>query len=199
MNTTNRGANRGLLLIVGLLLIAGGATSVLLGTVQQVRDGWTAWFRSAGSSLPVWSTQPLVGRVGWLAILVSTAAVVLIVLLIAFVVRQGNGRTAAVVEHRADGGGRTRVDLSIPRTLLTDHLQNLPDVLGSRVTAYDVRGTPTLKVSVRARRGVSPAVVTDQVVQSLHALDQVLGEQIPAYVQVSGGFRARTGSRARVA
>ena len=112
--------------------------------------------------------------------------------------RQDRGHAASVLGRRA-GSGRTRVDLAVPRTLLTDRLAENPDVPASRVTAYDVRGTATLEVAVRARRGVSPAAVGDDVLSALRALDAVLGEELPASVQIGGALRARRASRARVA
>lgn len=198
MNTTNRGFNRLLLLIVGLLLIAAGAAAALLVALPAFATGWTAWFNAVPTAVP-WAVTEVAGQVGWLAIAVAVAALILALLLIAFIVRQGHGHTAEVLERRTGEHGRTRIDLAIPRTLLTNHLDDLPDLLASRVTAYEVRGTPTLKISVRARRGASPATVTQQVTDALHALDTVLGQQLPAYVQISGGFRARTATRARVA
>lgn len=197
MNATNRGFNRLLILIVGILLIAAGAAAALLVALPAVATGWTAWFTTVPTTIP-WATTSVVGQVGWLSITAAVVALILGLLLIAFILRQGRGHTAGVLERRT-GGSRTRIDLALPRTLLTDHLDELPDILASRVTAYDVRGTPTLKVSVRARRGASPVAITGQIIDALRALDTVLGEELPAYVQISGGFRARTAARARVA
>ena len=199
MNTTNRTANRLLLLIVGLLLLAAGAAAALLALLAGFGAAWTQWFRTTATALPAWATAVVVGKVGWIAIATAVVALVLGVLLVVFIVRQGRGHTAEVLDRRASSTGRTRIDLAVPRVLLADHLAENPDVIAARITAYAVRGTPTLKISVRARRGVSPAALSRQVIEALEALDSVLGEQLPAYVQISGGFRARASGRARVA
>lgn len=198
MNATNRAANRLLLLVVGLLLVAAGGSAALLALVPAFARDWTRQLQALRSGVPDWAGRPVLGSVGWLALGTAAVALVLLVVLIVFVVRQGRGHTGVVVERRAGERGRTRVDLDVPRTLLTEHLSTRPDILAARVTAYAVRGTPTLKVSVRARRGASPAAVATTVTGALEALDAVLGEQLPALVQISGGFRARTASRARV-
>ena len=199
MNTTNRAANRALLVLTGLVLIASGAAAVLIAALPAFASGWKAWFADASSGLPTWTTAPVAGTVDWLAIAAGVVALIIALLLIAMIVRQGRGHAAAVLERRISAAGRARIDLAIPRTLLGEHLDADPDVLANRITAYSVRGTATLKISVRARRGASPRRIADGVVQALHALDAVLGEEVPAYVQVSGGFRARTSARARVA
>ena len=199
MNTTNRGANRFLLLVVGLLLLVLGAAAVLLGALPAFASAWRDSATSVRQDGPTWVTDAAVGSVSWLTIAVAALAVIVAVLLIVFIVRQGRGHESAVLERRNGATGRTTVDLAVPRTLLSEHLRDHPDVLASRITAYDVRGVPTLKISVRARRGVSPSAIRDEVVGALHALDAVLGEQVPACLQISGGFRARTASRARVA
>lgn len=199
MNTTNRAANRLFLLVLGVLLIAAGATAILLAALPAFTAGWKQQATALPAGLPTWATATVIGTVGWLAIAVGVVALILVILLIAFIVRQGHGHAASVLERRNGPTGRTRVDLAVPRSLLTAQLEENPDILASRVTAYDVRGTPTLKVSVRARRGVSPAAITDDVLAALRSLDAVLGEELPTYLQISGGFRARTASRARVA
>ena len=193
MNTTNRAANRLFLLITGLVLLAAGAAAILLAALPAVAGGW----RQQASAIP--TTTAVIGTVGWLALVVGVIALVLAVLLIVFILRQGRGHSAAVLERRHGATGRTRIDRAVPRNLLTERLEENPDILASRVTAYDVRGTPTLKVSVRARRGTSPAAITDDVLSALRALDAVLGEELPASLQISGGFRARAAGRARVA
>ena len=199
MNTTNRAANRLFLLITGLVLLAAGATAILLAALPAFASGWRRQASAIPTDLPSWATTTVTGTVGWLALAVGVIALVLAVLLIVFILRQGHGHAAAVLERRNGTTGRTRIDLAVPRNLLTERLQENPDILASRVTAYDVRGTPTLKVSVRARRGTSPAAITDDVLSALRALDAVLGEELPAYLQISGGFRARAAGRARVA
>lgn len=199
MNATNRAANRLLLVIVGLVLVAAGAAAIALGSLPAFATGWKGWFGDAERGAPSWATTPIAGTVGWFAVFVGVVALVIAVLLIALIVRQGRGHASAVLDRRFSPTGRARIDLAIPRTLLGEQLDADPDVLANRITAYSVHGMPTLKVSVRARRGASPRAVADGVLDALRALDAVLGEEVPAYVQVSGGFRARSSARARVA
>jgi hypothetical protein len=199
MNTTNRGLNRLFVLVVGVLLLAAGALAVALAVVPAVAGQWMRTAASlAGSGAPAWVAEPVVGRASGLVLGVAALAVVLIVLLLAFVAKQGHGRTAAALERRT-GATTTRIDLAVPKALLEQHLQDRPDLAGVRISAYEVRGTPMLKITARCRRGASPATVSAAIGGALRDLEQIVGTDVPAFVQLTGGFRIGSASRARVA
>jgi hypothetical protein len=67
-----------------------------------------------------------------------------------------------------------------------------------RISAYEVRGTSMLKVTARCRRGISPAVVSDLVGSAVRNLEQIIGTDVPTFVQLTGGFRAGSASRPQV-
>ncbi|MFD1721315.1 hypothetical protein [Amnibacterium endophyticum] len=198
MNSSNRGANRLLLIVTGLILLAAGAAALVMAGAPAVRSGFRSTAGDVTRSAPAWIADPAVGRVSWLTIAVGAVAVVLAVLLIAFVVRHGRGHTSRVVDAANGAEGRTLVDLGVPRALLDEELSDRDEFVATRISAYRVKGVPTLKVSVQCRRGVSPADATRIVTEALDGLDGLLGRSLPAMVQLSGGFRSRTAARARL-
>lgn len=198
MNSTNRAANRAFLIITGLLLLAVGAAGIVLGAVPVVTDAWKQQAPQVRSSAPSWIGAPIVGTASILVLALALLALILIVLLIAFIVRQGRGHTGQLLERPTSPTAVTRMDLAVPQALLSEHLAEQPELVGHRVVAYRVRSTPMLKISVRARRGISPTEAATVVTGALGDLDRILGVELPALVQISGGFRARVAKTARV-
>lgn len=198
MNSTNRGFNRLLILVVAVILIAAGAAAIALAALPVVARQWGTTAKSVMSSAPTWIADPAVGAASLLTIAVGVVAVILAILLTVFIARQGRGHTTRLVERHDGDTGSTLVDLGVPRTLLETELADRPEFVATRISAYLVRKTPALKVSVQCRRGVAPTDATAIVVRALEGLDDILGVRIPALVQVSGGFRSRVSSRARL-
>jgi hypothetical protein len=199
MNTTNRALNRLFVLVVGLLLLAAGALAVAVATVPAVTSQWKRTAAAlAGDGAPSWVRDPAVGRASPLVLGVALAAAVLIVLLLVFIAKQGHGRTAAALEQRT-GTTVTRIDLAVPKALLEQHLRDRPELAGLRISAYEVRGTPMLKITARCSRGASPAAVSAAIGGAIRDLEQIVGTDVPAFVQLTGGFRTGSASRPRVA
>jgi len=199
MTSTRRGLNRLFLVIVGLLLIVTGLGVIAVVTVPAVRDGWSSTAPAVQRSVDeAHAASLLTPEVSWITIGVIAVLVLLAGLLIAFMVKQGHGRTGRLLRETREDEGTTVVDARVAETLLEDALARRDELFASRVTTFDVTGTPTLNIAVTARRGVSPRTVADAVDADVTALDSVLGRQVPAYLHISGGFRARTTARARV-
>lgn len=197
MNSTNRAANRLLLGITGLLLLVMGAAGVALATAPAFASLWRTRASALLRDAPAWVAAPAVGTVSALTVGVGVSAVVLAVVLVIFIVRQGRGHTASVVERR-DGDSTTRIELGVPRSLLETELAHRVEFVATRVSAYRVRGTDALKVSVQCRRGIAPTDAAAIVLRALEGMDAIIGTAVPALVQVSGGFRSRAADRARV-
>lgn len=194
MNTTNRGLNRLFLFLVGLLLLIAGAAAIALAAILAVMTGWKQTAASLTGGSQGWVADPVVGTASWLVLGIALVCLVLILLLIAFIVRQGHGRTAVAIQQH-QGATRTRIDLAIPKALLEEHLHARPELAGLRISAYEVRSTPMLKISARCRRGVSPALVADLIGGAVRDLDEIVGTDVPTFVQLTGGFRAGSASR----
>lgn len=200
MNSTNRGLNRLLLVVVGLLLVAVGAAAATAVLLPAVRDGWKASADPVRDQVATWlQTTPLGGTgVSWIMPAVLVVIVLAVVLLVAFVLRQGRGRTGTVVDESVGEHGQTVISSKVAEEAIQDALSARPEFVASHVSTYRVTRTPTLKVSVTCRRGVSPADASAIVESTLRALDQLLGRELPALVQISGGFRARVSGSTRL-
>ncbi len=125
------------------------------------------------------------------AIAVVALLALVICLLVVFVFRQGHWRTTRLIDDSPTEHGRTIIQSAIAEDALADAVANRPEFISASVSTFQVRKTPVLKVSVTARRGVSPKDVTATVESALTALDELLGETIPAFLHITGGFRAK--------
>lgn len=198
MNATNRALNRLFLLVVGLLLVVAGAAAIALGALPAVATQWRSTAGALGRGARPWVADRTVGTASLLVVGIAVVALVLVLLLVAFIAKQGRGRTAAALQHR-DGTTSTRIDLAVPKSLLEAHLRDRDELVGLRISAYEVRSTPMLKITARCRRGVSPALVAELIGSAVRDLEQIIGTDVPAFVQLTGGFRAGSLSRPRVA
>lgn len=199
MNSTNRAANRLFILIIGIVLIALGAAAVLLGAVAPLRSAWqdTAGSLRRTATETIASTQVAGTTTNWIGIGLLALLVLLVVLLIVFIVRQGNGHTGIVVEH-SDGDDQVRLDTAVARDALTEDLARHPELVASSVSSYRVSGTPVLKIAATCRRGVAPTDAARIVEDSVRRLDRLIGTEIPALIEFSGGFRARVAATTRL-
>ncbi|MGA1838813.1 hypothetical protein VD659_17985 [Herbiconiux sp. 11R-BC] len=200
MNSTNRAANRLLILIVGLLLLAVGAASAAAVLLPAVRDGWTGATGQVTDQVSSWLQQtPLGGtRVSWIMPALLLLAVIGVIVLIVFIARQGRGHTGVAVREPTSEHGTTVVESAVAEHALQDAIAGRPEFVASHVSTYRVKRTPVLKISVTCRRGVSPADAAAIVDDAVRALDVLLGRPLPALVQISGGFRARVTSTTRL-
>ena len=200
MNSTNRAANRLLILLTGLLLLGVGAAAAAVALIAPVRDVWNDVRASVTTQVGDWLQQTPLGDTGvsWIMPAVLVLAVIVVVLLIVFIARQGRGHTNIAIREATSEHGSTVVESAVAEQVIQDAISARPEFVASHVSTYRVRRTPVLKVSVTCRRGVSPKDAATLVDDTLKALDDLLGRPLPALVQISGGFRARTTSTTRL-
>ncbi|MFG6446501.1 hypothetical protein ACFXQA_14670 [Microbacterium sp. P07] len=195
MNQTNRALNRILLLIIGLVLLASGAalitavvwpvaTDVWSTTAGQFNDGATA----AAQASPVGDSG-----VSWVTVGALAAIVVVLVLLIVVLARLGGGRSRSVLQTSADDNalGRVVVKDSFASDALTRTLSARTDIVSARVTAAEVKKETVLHVSVTTHRNTSPRVVALEVDRLASNLAALTGRDMPTYVSIRTGLRAR--------
>lgn len=200
MNSTNRGLNRAVLLLLGIVLLLAGALTLAVAIVPDVRDAWTSTAPGVLAALAAWfGSAPIPGSsVTWWLIAVIAVLVLVIIALVAFIFRQGRGHTGRLITDAPNANGKTIVEARVAEDLLRESLDHRPELVALRVTTYSVRGTAALKVSATVRRGVSPTLVTDVVEDALDDLAKLLGRPIPASIHVGGGFRAGVAKSTRL-
>ena len=205
MNSTNRILNRIFVFLVGLLVLTGGATLALVALVPLVRDSWTNATRVGIDRATRWlqatpfpeSLIPVSGS--WLWLIVLAAGVLLIAVLVTFCLRQGQGHTGRIVSlNGKTSSGAVVIESRVAEHAIQDALTNRPELVASHVSTYRVKNQSALKVAITCRRGISPREASRIVNEVLFSFDNLLGLQLPALVQISGGFRARTTDAARI-
>lgn len=199
MNSTNRGLNRLLILLIGLVFVVIGAAALAVVTVPVVADwwrdnraavldtidGWFAWNPfAAAPGADAGQTAPILVPIAGIVLLVLVAA-----LLIPFVLRQGRGRSG-IVHRAAVEHGDIVLETDVAANALGDALDDTEAFSSVRVSAWDVNRAQALKVAVTCRRGVSPRTAVETVSTAVESLDRLLGVELPVLVEVGGGFRA---------
>jgi len=194
VNNTNRFLNRTFSFLIGLLLLVLGVGTLAVATVTNVRDTYTNAAPTAVETVTGWFVAAPIPELqhSWWFIAVIGVLVLLIILLIMFIFRQGHGYTKTLFVNSPAGVGQITVDAKVAEQLMQGALDEHPELVSSRVRTYAVDGTPVLKISTTARRGVSSMRIVNDVETTLASLSALLGREIPAAVQIGGGVRAAT-------
>lgn len=204
MNATNRGVNRLILLIVGVLLLTAGGATVLASLWSSAATAWqmsvdtgVAWMVNADDVSRVSDAT----TVSWFtfAVLVTLLLVVLIAGLV--IGRLGGGRSSILM--RAGKGDGAQGSVTIGRGFASDAIVHSlaahEDILSSRVAACRVRGTDVLHVRITPRQNTSPVEIAATVNGLLDNLSALTGQHTPTYVSIHSGIRARASAdRSRV-
>ena len=193
MNSTNRALNRTFVTVIGVLTLLAGAALIAIVAVPRVRSEYRDTAPAIHGDITGWfKSTPLPGTgTSWGWILILALLVLIVVLLLILVFRQGRGHHDVLLNEHTTTTGATIIDAAVAEQAIRNELDDRPEFVASRVSTYLVRGTSVLKISVTCRRGVSPRDVVTTIEGTLAALDALLGQQIPALIQISGGFRAR--------
>ncbi len=200
MNNTNRFLNRTLIFLTGMILLLLGAAAIILSTTPAFGRAWSDMGRIVRQTTAGWlASAPIPGtHTSWWWLALLGGLLVAVIALVVFIFRQGHGHTSQFVPGTRTDTGMTIVYSRLPEQLLEDALRDQPALVGSRVSTYLVRRHPVLKVSVSARRGMSPKDILSQVETTLHALEQLVGQPVLASVQINGGLRARLRKTSRL-
>lgn len=204
MNHAPRGLNRVLLVIFGLVLLAAGAAALALAFVPDLR---TLWSDNAGGVVDgvdeALKAAPLgeTGHSVWLLAAVA-ACVLLIILGLVLLSRQGGGRTKQVLRQKpnpsrtaagAPAGGIV-LDVSAANDALTEALQAHPAVLASSVTAHEHARTVTLRIATTVRTDASPGQVADTATNLVRSWNAAVGAETPAVIVINSGLRSALSS-----
>lgn len=196
MTTTNRFLNRALLFVVGLVLLLAGGVVVVGALLPDVQRSVSTAAQDATDP----TTQALTGQ-PWILWVSAVALLVLILLLVRFIVRQGRGRTSTLVRvssGSAAGAGSVVVEAKVAEQVLEEALSRDPSIVSVDVTAFEVRRRNVLRVTAHTRRGVSPMRTRRAIDTAVRDWDALLGEETPVVIQIVSGLRDRMSSPARV-
>ena len=208
MNNTNRALNRIGIFLFGLVLIIVGGGVAAAAAIPSVFSIVRSGSKDAASSVTATLRDTALGSTGqsWILLVAAIVALVLIVLLAVSIFRQGHGHTGILLTKQADGSqkdgsqkvGSVIVNSAIAEKTIAAALDEYSGIATSSVSTYRVKGTPTLKIAVSARRGGSPTDVRGYVEQIVERFDEVLGEELPVFLKINGGFASRRAKAARL-
>jgi len=195
MNRTNRALNRLLLALAGTLLAAVGILTAGAALNPVIKDGWTNY---AGAAVDGWqaieASAPLQDPIGsWWTLALVAALVLLAVLCIVWITKQGGGRTSTGAEDKDAELGNTAVDISYLEAAVDAALAGSNSIVGSSVTAWRAsgRGPTGLRLTLQARRGASPRDVADTAEALVTSIDGLLGHRTAVLVRIATGTRTK--------
>lgn len=187
MNATNRIMNRALLALGGVILAAAGLAAVI-GTVRP------EWAAGSYATVTGWAERALAaadapafavpGDPPVFVIAALALAVVVTVLLVAFLLTRHRGRTATVVTATTPGGTVT-VDGSVAEAVLAGPLRRRRDVLAAHLRAYRVRGVAAIRLSITVRRGADLAQALAAAENAVAAWDALAGARVPVLIHLT--------------
>ena len=183
MTSSNRVANRLLIALVGLLLIAGGAW-VLLRAYPEIAPAVSLPDPGLPDATFLWATAAVA------ALLVAASA--------GWIVTRGRGRVATLAESR-DDAGVTTVDARVVADLVSDALAQQLDVVAVHATAFRIKRRAALELRVTARTGADLPRLIDALTVVVDDLDVVLETSTPVLLHVASGVRASLAHTTRIA
>lgn len=218
MNGTHRGLNRALLGVLGLVLVAAGASTILAGTNPAFARRWT----TAGTEVWAGVQDSLAAAkipgadISWWSVGVLAVLVIVAVLLVCWIASQGTGRSNQLAAQDNDTG-KTTVDTAVAAQAIKAALADNTHVLAASVQSWNNKswtnksqsgksrkntGAVTnsgLKISIQTRKGASPVEVMAAVDHLVEGLDQLLGFRLPVLVRIKAGTRTLFARTERVA
>jgi len=222
MNNTNRALNRVGLFLIGLVLLAVGGAAAAAAVMPDALDQWkdiAARVETGSADVVKGTTIDGLGH-SWILFVVPVLCLILIVLLVVFIFRQGQGHSRALVTEQTNAeqtdaeqtnadttipaaprgayGGTVVVDGKVAEQAIQHALDGHPALVSSSVSTYLVGRTPALRITAQVRRGASPQVVREFVDQTVAAWDDVLGREVPVLIQINGGLTTRAARASRM-
>ena len=196
MNATNRGLNRVILFVVGVILIGMGAAAVMAILSPDAGRLWKSglatgveWMLSADERSRISDATTFSGLT--LGILALLAVVVIVAVMV--IARLGGGRSGVVIREEAVAGAQGSVTIrhGFAADAITQSLAAHDEILSSKVGARRLWGADLLHVSVTPRQNASPVDVAETVTDLVDRLAQLLGREVPTLVTIRSGIRSR--------
>lgn len=201
MNGTHRGLNRLLLGLFGLLLAAAGVLIGAAGIYPGIAAGWNA----TGTSLredasAVLASAPIPGTAtSWWTTGALALAVIMMILLGAWIASQGRGRSNRVGLRRdPQQNGTTTVETPLVAAAIRAAVSGDDRIIAASVTAWKVKRSDGLKLTLQARKGVSPKDLAASGEELITGLDNLLGDQGPVLIRIASGLRSGLSGTDRV-
>lgn len=196
MNDTNRGVNRIVLFIVGVVLIAAGGAVATAVLWPAAREAWQTgsstavkWMHETDRATRLSQTT----TVSWLTLALLGALLLIVVVAVVVIARLAGGRSSTVIRDEAGDGvqGAVTIRQGFASDAITHSLASREEILSSRVSARQVRGDHVVHVSVTPRQNTSPAAIAEIVTRLIDNLATLTGRGTPTVVSIHSGVRSR--------
>lgn len=201
MSGTPRTLNRLLLGLFGLLLAGAGVLVGAAGLYPGIAAGWN----TAGTSLredasAVLASAPIPGTsTSWWTIAALALALIIIVLLVAWIASQGGGRTNRVGRREDPAkNGTTTVETPLVAAAVRDAVSGDDRIISATVSTWKVKRSDGLKLTLQGRKGVSPKELAARGEELITGLDHLLGDQGPVLIRITTGLRSSLSGTDRV-
>jgi hypothetical protein len=196
MNNTNRALNRIVLLLIGIVFLLLGAAAVAVIAWPAAAEYWTRAGEASGAWIEQAIETTMIGAttLSWIALAVLALILLLVILLIvALLGTIGGSRSHLVFRSNAQENplGRLMVEEGFVSDALKHSLGQRDEILFSNVTANDIRKQPVMHVSVTPRQNTSPRHVAEDVDQLVTNLAAMTGRDLPTFISIHSGFRAK--------
>jgi hypothetical protein len=196
MNNTNRALNRIVLLLIGIVFLLLGAAAVAVIAWPAAAEYWTRAGEASGAWIEQAIETTMIGAttLSWIALAVLALILLLVILLIvALLGTIGGSRSHLVFRSNAQENplGRLMVEEGFVSDALKHSLGQRDEILFSNVTANDIRKQPVMHVSVTPRQNTSPRHVAEDVDQLVTNLAAMTGRELPTFISIHSGFRAK--------
>lgn len=187
MNASNRTLGRVLLIVIGLVLIAGGLLAIALVTLHQAASMWASVASTALTPFGLRADREA-SVLAW-SVALGVAIVVGVCALVVIGTR-GGGRIDTVLEDdgsAAGVAGSVRIDSAAVEHALSSAIGAMPQVSSLAVDVFRVRRSVAIRVKVRPKRGVPPRDLIERLEAAVADLDALLGSRLPVLVQIARG------------
>lgn len=204
MNATNRGVNRVILFVVGVVLVAGGGAAATAALWPPAGEIWrTGLSRAVNGMLEADRASRISAATAasWFTVALLAVLLLIVVVAVRVIARLGGGRSGVVIREEAADGAQGPVTIlpGFASDAITHSLASREEILSSRVNASRVRGADVLHVSITPRQNASPVDVVETVTTLVDNLATLTGRETPTLVSVHSGIRSRlAANRSRV-
>ncbi|MGG5173192.1 hypothetical protein ACQR35_13630 [Pseudarthrobacter sp. J1738] len=211
MRTSPRIINRMALGLTGMVLLSFSVVASLAATNPDVANIWSstgeglwAQLREQLNAAPITGPSPSVLPGSWWTAALIVVALVVALLLIRWIGRQGSGRVRNLGQqhtspkHSEGLSGTTTIDTSFAAQAIKSSLSEHPAILNVNVSGWKFGKGSSLRIDVTPRKGTSPRDVSTAVEQQISGLDQLLGESFPVLIRLRRGLRSSVASSSRV-
>ncbi|MDJ0354305.1 hypothetical protein [Pseudarthrobacter sp. PH31-O2] len=201
MNATHRGLNRLLLGLLGLVLVGVGALIGAAGLNTSIAEGWNTTGATLLADLShALASAPIPGSsISWWTIAVLALALVVMALLLGWIASQGGGRTnRAGRREDPEHPGTTTVETSLASAAVRKATVGDDRIIAATVSTWKAKRADGLKLTLQARKGVSPRDLADTGEELISGLDNLLGDRGPVLIRITTGLRSTLSSTDRV-